>query len=151
MDSRENMNQLQCIVDEGVLVNRRDIVRILRDLGQVCYQDVVDGSVRRQGEGIIVEVAANDHAATVVVNKRLYLNVQAFDYLKLSCDDTGETILDLVCDRRSLRLLPLSDPLRDSHQAILPDAETTSQRVIDRLLEDSLAEAYLDELEDEED
>lgn len=151
MDSREAMNHLQCIIDQGVLVNRRDMVRILRDLGQVCYQDLVDGEIQRQGEGIIVEVASNDHAATVVVNKRLYLNVQAFDYLKLGCDEAGEAVLELVSNRRSLRLLPLSDPLREPHQAVLPDAEAVSQRAIDRLLEDTLAEVYLEDLDEEED
>ena len=148
MDAHEN--QLQCIIDEGVLVHRRDMVRVLRDLGQVCYQDVVDGEVMRQGEGIIVEVSANDHASTVVVNKRLYLNVQSFDYLRLSCDEAGDSVLELVSDHRSLRLLPLSDPLRDRDQ-VLPDAEIASQNALDRLLEDHLTEAYLDEMDEEED
>jgi hypothetical protein len=31
MQERQTENQLQCIVDEGILLNRRDIVRVLRE------------------------------------------------------------------------------------------------------------------------
>lgn len=144
MDSRDPINQLQCIVDEGVLVQRKDMVRILRDLGQVRYQEWRNDQLRRQGEGIIVHVTASDRAATVILNKRLYLNVNAFDYLQLGCDEAGGAWVDLVSDGLTLRLIPLTDPMESP---VLAGHEPVGiQRgALDRLFGESFAEVYLDD------
>ncbi len=143
MDSRDP-NQLQCIVDEGVLVQHKDMVRILRDLGQVRYQEWRDDQLRRQGEGLIVHVAASDRSATVILNKRLYLNVNAFDYMQLGTDEAGGAWVDLVSDGLTLRLIPLSDPLESP---VLGGAEPAGVRrgALDRLFGESFAEVYLDD------
>ncbi|HEY9854531.1 MAG TPA: hypothetical protein V6D05_02250 [Stenomitos sp.] len=150
MEFRDPINQLQCIVDEGVLVQRRDMVRVLSDLGQVRYQEWRDGRLRRQGEGIIVHVTSNDRSATVVLNKRLYLNVNAFDYLQLGCDEAGGAWVDLVSDGMSLRLIPLTDPM---DTPVLAGVEPVAQRgALDRLFGESFAEVYLDDdFEDSDD
>lgn len=145
MESRDQQNQLQCVVDEGLIVNRRDMSRILGDVGQVRYQELFAGAIRRQGEGIIVHVAASDHAATVIVNKRLYLNVNAFDCLRLSCDEAGGAIIDLVMDARTLRLIPVSDPISDRSQAVAIDPIPAARSPLDRLFGSSFAEVYLDD------
>src|SRR6185369_2311169 len=104
MDEREEKNQIQCIVDEGIVVNRRDMVRILRDLGHVRYRDCVEGAMRREGEGIVMSVFANDKSSTIIVNKRLYINVNSFDYLRIGGDGDAVTI-DLIDNQRTVRLL----------------------------------------------
>jgi len=143
VESRDPINQLQCIVDEGVLVQRRDMVRVLRDLGQVRYQQWQDGRLRRQGEGVIVQVTSNDRSATVVLNKRLYLNVNAFDYLQLGCDEAGGAWVDMVSDGMSLRLIPLTDPM---DTPMLAGGEPDVPRgALDRLFGESFAEVYLDD------
>lgn len=144
MKSRDPIHQLQCIVDEGVLVQRRDMVRILRDLGQVRYQEWRDDHLRRQGEGVIVQVSANDRSATVVLNKRLYLNVQAFDYLQLGCDDAGGAWVDLVSEGLTLRLIPLTDPMETPVLAGVEPAGAP-RGALDRLFGESFAEVYLDD------
>lgn len=144
MEPRDPSNQLQCIVDEGVLVQRRDMVRILRDLGQVRYQEWRDDRLRRQGEGTIVHVAANDRSATVILNKRLYLNVNAFDYLQLGCDDAGGAWVDLVSIGLTLRLIPLTDPLESPGLAGIEPA-SAPRGALDRLFGESFAEVYLDD------
>lgn len=151
MDTRDDKNQLQCIVDEGLLVNRKDMVRILRDLGPVRYQDLVNGAIAHQGEGIIVNVVANDQNATVILNKRLYLNVNGFDYLSLGSDEAGGAQVDLVAERRTLRLIPTSDPMQDHAQGVLVEASASPREALDRIFGDTFAEVYLDDDADEED
>ncbi|MBO9542242.1 hypothetical protein J7643_16760 [bacterium] len=151
MDTRDRKNQLQCIVDEGLLVNRRDMVRVLRDLGPVRYQDLIDGEIAHQGEGIIVNVVANDQNATVILNKRLYLNVNAFDYLSLSADEAGGTLVDLVSDQRTLRLIPTSDPMQEQEHGVIVEATGSSREALDRIFGDHFAEVYLEDDSDDED
>lgn len=151
MDTRDDKNQLQCIVDEGLLVNRKDMVRILRDLGPVRYQDLVNGAIAHQGEGVIMNVVANDQNATVILNKRLYLNVNGFDYLSLGSDEAGGALVDLVAERRTLRLIPTSDPMQDHTQGVLVEASASPREALDRIFGDTFAEVYLDDDADEED
>jgi hypothetical protein len=137
-------------VDEGLLVNRRDMVRVLRDLGPVRYQDWVDGALAHQGEGVIVNVVANDQNATVIVNKRLYLNVNAFDYLSLGTDEAGGAHADLVAEQRTLRLIPTSDPLQDQGHGVIVEAATSPREALDRIFGDNFAEVYLEDDDDDE-
>ncbi|MGY2716960.1 hypothetical protein ACVW0Q_000271 [Thermostichus sp. MS-CIW-21] len=115
-----------CIVDSGILVNKRDIYRLLADLGRVRYFDIVDGRVRKQGEGYVMEVFQDATAATLVANRSLYLNLNSFDYACLRDPSPSEVaglegerpsvVIDLVQESRILRLVPLSDPLSDPAQ-----------------------------------
>ena len=113
-----------CIVDTGTLVNKRDIYRLLSDLGRVRYFDIVDGAVRKQGEGCVMDVFQDSTAATLVVNGSLYLNVNSFDYACLrdpasvaELADLGKgqagVVIDLVQASRILRLVPLVEPRSD--------------------------------------
>lgn len=119
-----------CIVDRGTLIHKRDMHRILTDLGRVHYQDIVDGQIRQQGEGYVMEVYEDPSLATMVANRTLYLNVCSFDYLSLSVDHAVQ--LDLVQDNRVLRLIPLSDPLSDRKES-MADIKALQAAVADAL------------------
>lgn len=146
MEDREQKNRIQCIVDDGIVLNRRDMVRILRDLGHVRYTDYVDESVRTTGEGFVTQVFSNFKGSTIFVNKRLYINVNSFSHLKLSRLEDESTSIDLVDEARTIRLVPLSDGLQDrqAYMAAEP-ALVHSVSSIEHFFGEDLAEVYNDE------
>ena len=90
-------------------------------------------------------------AATIIANKRIYLNVNGFDYLRLTRLNEDQTAFDLVSKERTLRLAPLSDPLRDG-QAV-EDAHYVPAGALGglsghQLGEEDLAELFLDDDDD---
>lgn len=100
-----------CIIEQGILVNKDDIKRVLSDLGQVNYFCQLDGQCQGSGHGWILDVFSDVKQATIVMNQSLYLNVNSFDYLQLSVNDQGQTLIDLWQESRQLRLIPLDgDP-----------------------------------------
>jgi hypothetical protein len=101
-----------CIIDDGMIIDKQDMQRVMTDLNRVRYIHTQDGKIKSQGEGCVLEVFADPHRATMVTNHTLYLNVYSFDYLQLS--KTGdESHFDLIQDDRRLRLIPLSNPMKD--------------------------------------
>ncbi|MGF1496142.1 MAG: hypothetical protein ACFB8W_04870 [Elainellaceae cyanobacterium] len=102
-----------CIVDTGIVVNKQDMQRLLADLGAVRYAYTQDQTLLADGEGYVVEVFADPQQATLVTNQTLYLNVHSFDYLELSRSPEREACFDLMQDSRQLRLIPLSNPLKE--------------------------------------
>lgn len=96
-----------CVIEEGILVNKDDIQRALSDLGHVNYCYQLDGQCQGEGEGWILDVFNDGKQATIVMNQTLYLNVNSFDYLQLSTNDHGQTLIDLWQDTRQLRLIPI--------------------------------------------
>jgi 7-keto-8-aminopelargonate synthetase-like enzyme len=111
--SRNTRLPAPCIVDNGTIVDKRDMQRLLVDLNRVRYIHTQDGKITSQGEGCILEVFADSQRATLIVNHALYLNVHSFDYLELSQSPEQEAYFDLMQDNRQLRLIPLSNPLQD--------------------------------------
>lgn len=102
-----------CIVDTGIIVNKRDMLRLLSDVGRVHYIYQQDGAVISEGEGYVVEVFSDNVQSTLVVNNTLYLNVQSFDYLELQRSPQHSAVFDLIQNDWHLRLYPLSNPLQD--------------------------------------
>lgn len=102
-----------CIIDTGIIVNKRDIQKLLVDLGKVRYIHIQDNQIKSQGEGHVLEVFADPQQATLIANHALYLNVYSFDYLELKQSSDYETYFDLAQEGRLLRLIPLSNPLQD--------------------------------------
>ena len=102
-----------CIIDSGIIVNKEDMRRLLNDIGRVHYLHTLDGFVKSQGEGWIMEIFADTTQATLVANHALYLNLQSFDYLILNSNEEAQTCFELVQDNRHLRLTPLSSPLQE--------------------------------------
>ncbi|TVQ14858.1 MAG: hypothetical protein EA368_00745 [Leptolyngbya sp. DLM2.Bin27] len=101
-----------CLVDSGVVVNKTDMLRLLQDLGQVRYRHLQDEVTIAEGQGLVMEVFADNQQATLVANHTLYLNVYSFDCLEIGHTDDG-SYFDLVQDSRRLRLTPLSNPMHE--------------------------------------
>jgi hypothetical protein len=110
-------NQLPapCLIDIGVVVNKRDIQRLLTDLTRVRYVYSQDGIVTREGEGCIVEVFSDPSQSTLIANHSLYLNVSSFDYLEMGRSPEQDAWFDLFQDGRLLRLIPLTNPLTEHY------------------------------------
>ena len=109
---------MPCIVDAGILVNKRDIQRLLGDLSRVKYIFFQDGEMVNHGEGCVVEVFHESTSATMIANGSIYINVGSFDCLQLgkaipSGAEPAQTFFDLMQDDRCLRLVPLGSLLRD--------------------------------------
>ncbi|MDB9510684.1 hypothetical protein PN499_05770 [Kamptonema animale CS-326] len=102
-----------CIVDTGIVVNKRDLQRLLVDLGRVRYIHIQDGIICSEGEGYVLEVFADPTRSTLIANHALYLNVYSFDYLELKQSPEEGSYFDLMQDGRQLRLIPLSNPLQE--------------------------------------
>jgi hypothetical protein len=102
-----------CIIDQGIVVNKDDIVRLLNPLSRVSYVHSIDHHVQSEGEGYILEIFSDPVQATLVANHGICINVQSFDYLELHLSPNGETYYDLVQENRVLRLIPLVNPLQE--------------------------------------
>lgn len=102
-----------CIVDEGVVVNKQDIQRLLNDLGRVHYTYWYDGAIASQGEGYVIEAFADPQRSTLVANHALYLNTYSFDYLELKRSPQNRPYFNLIQETMRLQLIPLSNPLED--------------------------------------
>lgn len=120
MNHQTNNCQLPapCIVESGILVNKEDIKRLINDLTQVRYIHDIDGVVKNQGQGWILEVFNDPTQATIVVNNSLYINIQSFDYLKLNQVSPDETYFDLIQDNRTLRLISLATANQEQQQQV---------------------------------
>jgi hypothetical protein len=105
-----------CIIDSGIIVDKRDMQRLLTDLSHVRYFHIQDGSIVGEGEGCVLEVFADSHSATLVANHTLYINVCSFDCLELRQLLDHQACFDLIQDGRQLRLIPLSNPLEPRQQ-----------------------------------
>jgi hypothetical protein len=109
MNYREPENQIPCIIENGIVYGVKDMYRVVRDMGHVHYQEIVNGEVVSANEGYIMSVVANPQSATIIANKRLYLNVCGFDYLRISTLTDGSVTFDLINPHRTLRLAPQAD------------------------------------------
>jgi len=118
-----------CIINQGIIVNKDDMRRLLNDLGRVRYLHSVDGKLQGAGEGWIVEVFVDIQQATLVANHSLYLNVQSFDYLELTLSPDQQTYFDLIQDSRQLRLIPLASNLQDPEGVRNLDPTTLEEMV----------------------
>ncbi|MCG9885618.1 MAG: hypothetical protein MH825_08595 [Cyanobacteria bacterium] len=134
MSYRQPTTQLPapCIVDEGTVVSKLDMQKLLAGLGRVYYTYRCDGAIASEGEGVVIEVFADERQATLVANRALYLNVCSFDYLELKLSPNRESYFNLVQDRCILTLQPLTDPLRDRQARDLDDAAL--EAMFDRVL-----------------
>jgi hypothetical protein len=118
-----------CIIDSGIIINKADIHRLLSDLGRVRYIHNIDNRLQSEGEGWILEVFADPDRATLVANRRLYLNVLSFDYLQLYQSSEQETYFDLIQENRQLRLIPICSTVQDREATSNIDAATLEAMV----------------------
>ena len=117
MNKHQGMESLPapCIVDEGIIVNQDDIRRLLADLCHVRYVHKLGGQETSQGQGYVREIFSDNHQSTLIANQKIYLNLQSFDYLRLSISTEGNTCFDLIQGDRQLSLIPISH-LAKSHE-----------------------------------
>lgn len=95
-----------CIVDSGLVVNKADMLRLLKGLSHVRYIHRQDDQVTSTGEGRVMEAFSDANQATLVANHSLYLNVHSFDYLEMVRSE-DETSFALVQENRCLCLTPI--------------------------------------------
>lgn len=134
-----------CIVDNGLIVNKDDMRRLLGSLTRVYYIHSLDHQVQTQGEGYVLEVFADTGQATLIANHALYINVQSFDYLHLHQSPDRETYFDLIQDNRQLRLIPLSNPLQDRE-----NSDNLDEAALEVMLEQVLAAKWDVQMDDED-
>lgn len=120
-----NENQISCLVEQGIIYSKRDMIRILRDLDKVSYIDLIDSLSVAQGEGYVVEVYANSFDSTLVFNNRLHINVNSFDFLRISSQP--EKSVELISGHRVIKLKPLTNILLTNQSQI--EEEIDEQRL----------------------
>lgn len=102
-----------CIIDQGIIANKKDIQRLLSDLTYVQYVHTIDSCLYNQGQGCIVEIFNEPASSTIVANHGLYINLQSFDYLQLSQSPEEQVYFDLIQGDRQLRLIPINNPMQN--------------------------------------
>lgn len=105
-----------CIVDNGIVVQKQDMLRLLRSLRKVRYIHRQDDEITNVGEGCVMEAFCDPQQATLVANHSLYLNAHSFDYLEVitnSTDAGTETTFALVQENRCLCLTPILESRAD--------------------------------------
>jgi hypothetical protein len=103
--------QIPCIVGRGVITTKKDMMRVLRGFDHVKFTDIIDEQIEIEDEAYVVEVFSNDTESTVVFNRRIHINVNNFEYLKIVQNQPG--IVELIEGHRTLRLEALNDPFNN--------------------------------------
>ncbi len=134
-----------CIVDEGIVINQDDIKRLIADLCHVSYVHTIDGEVSSQGQGFIQEIFSDSNQSTLIANRKIYINLQSFDYLRLSKNTEEQAYFDLIQENRQLRLIPISRVTQPQTVSKNLDAEAIEAMVTEVL------SAHLDVQLDDED
>ncbi|MEL6354482.1 MAG: hypothetical protein AAFR58_22440 [Cyanobacteria bacterium J06627_28] len=96
-----------CIVDNGIVIQKADMLRLLKGLHHVRYIHRQDDEITNTGDGCVVEAFASATEATLVANHALHINVYSFDYLEM-IKVGEETSFALVQDNRCLCLTPIA-------------------------------------------
>lgn len=135
MSQHQRLNRLSppCIVDTGIVVRQDDIKRLLNDLDRVRYIHTIDRETQNEGEGLIQEIFNDPYRSTLIANGSLYINIQSFDYLKLSKSTENLACFDLVQENRQLRLIPVSPIFTDRGERQNIDAATIEAMVTEVL------------------
>jgi len=104
--AHDKRNDIQFIVNDGIIYNKRDIMNILWDLGYITYFEAEGDNVTNKGKGYIMRVSANNEEGTLFLNGRIYINVNSIDYLKVRKIKDFTTLYELHCDKRIIKLVP---------------------------------------------
>ena len=118
-------NQISCVVDQGIVYSKRDMIRVLRDLDKVSYIDLIDDVPVASGEGYLIDVYANSFDSTLVFNNRLHINVHGFEFLKVGT--SPQKFIELVSGHRTIKLKPLTNILQVNQAQI--EEEIDEQRI----------------------
>jgi hypothetical protein len=107
MDEKQD-KQIPCIVGIGVITSKKDMMRVLRGFDHVKYSDIIDEKTQSEEEAFVVDVFCNDYESTIIFNRRIYINVQNFEYLRMVQNLPG--VVELIEGHRTLRLEAANDP-----------------------------------------
>lgn len=126
MSKHQGMKSLPapCIVDEGIVIDKDDIKRLLADLCHVHYIHTMDGQISSEGKGFVREIISDRQRSTLIANHKIYINIQSFDCLRLSKTTDNAACFDLIQDNRQLRLIPIARTTSPQNIAKNLDAET---------------------------
>lgn len=116
MQNYHRITPAPCIVNEGILINKTDMLRALETLETVRYSYIVDNETINQGEGVVVKVFSHPETSTLVVNGCLFLNILSFNYVRFSTQDNGLATMELVEDMRILQLTPIEEDNKRVHR-----------------------------------
>ncbi|MDX1918534.1 MAG: hypothetical protein SFT81_05275 [Candidatus Caenarcaniphilales bacterium] len=83
--------QIPCIIDQGLIFNKRDMVRILQGLDRVEYSEVLEGQESERREGYLVEIFEDENEATIFFNRRIHININSFEYLQINHHPVSES------------------------------------------------------------
>lgn len=98
-----------CIVNEGILINKTDMMRVLETIESVRYEYLIDGASISTGEGIVVKVFSSPDTSTLVINGCLFLNVLSFNYLRFYPAENNVTTIELTDECRILKLTSIEE------------------------------------------
>ena len=145
-----------CIVDNGIVVNKTDMLRLLKGLSHVRYIHRQDDEITSPGEGRVMEAFADPNQATLVANHSLYLNVYSFDYIEMLSSTKGQcadgsrtqgpytdTTFALVQDNRCLCLTPIA---KDIDQYATRDIDAAA---LEAIVTDALSASWDASIDDE--
>ena len=102
----ESRKDLQFIVNDGIIYNKRDIMTLLWDLGFIVYFEVDAERVLNKGRGFIMRVSMNNEEPTLFLNGRVYLNVNTFDYMRVKKVKESMTLYELHSENRIIKIIP---------------------------------------------
>jgi len=127
--------QIPCIIDQGIIFSKRDMFRVLQSLDHVNYYEIVDGKVLFEREGFLVEIFEDPKEATIFFNRRIYLNLSSFEYLKINSNflssfkDQSPEIKNpnkpdyrinlFMTNEREVVLVPINDPISSKESLFL--------------------------------
>ena len=104
---KKEKTNVQFIVNNGIIYNKKDMLMLIRDLGKVSYFEIVSGKVVNKGKGYVMRVCSNSEEPTLFLAGRIYINIGSFNYMKLKkIKDADNTLFELVSDERTIKLVP---------------------------------------------
>ena len=109
MENRASTNpkkDIQFIVNDGIVYNKRDIMNLLWDLGFITYFEVEGDKVSNKGKGFIMRVSYNNEDPTLFLNGRVYINVNSVDYLRVRKVKESLTLYELHSEKRVIKIVP---------------------------------------------
>jgi hypothetical protein len=73
-----------CLIDRGVIFKKKDIIRLLQGLDHIEYTEMLNGSPIHSRQGFIVEIFEDPAEASLFFNRRIHINVNSFEYIKVN-------------------------------------------------------------------
>jgi len=132
-----------CLVENGIVVHKADIQRLLKGLRHVKYIHRQNKEITNEGEGRVMEVFCDPTQATLIANRSLYINIHSFDYAEMITSPGKETTIALVQDERCLCLTPTDN----AHEA--PACGQLDAATLEAIVTEALSASWDASLDDD--